>query len=176
MRALFAWASCFPSSWVIASATLLGLGKVGKAPGTLGSIVGVLLVAFIYARLPLVPFIVIAVLQIFFAIGICGEAEERMQKRDPGEVILDELVAIPLCFIGLRQVMAADAWTCAVFTVLGFIAFRFFDILKPLGIKRIQDLHGGFGVVADDVLAALYSAIVLNALLYLARSLGWVTT
>jgi phosphatidylglycerophosphatase A len=75
-------------------------------------------------------------------------------------VILDEFVAIPLVFLGwpvLLQAMPAWAVLAA-----GFGLFRFFDIVKPLGIKRLQALPGGWGVVIDDTVAALAAGVTLH--------------
>jgi len=75
-------------------------------------------------------------------------------------VILDEFVVMPLCFLGWRSLVGPlPPW--AVF-LTGFALFRFFDILKPLGIRRLQDLPGGWGVVVDDVAAALASCAVMH--------------
>ena len=96
----------------------------------------------------------------YFAVGICGEAEVRLGQADPGEVILDEFVAMPLCFLGWTT-LAAD-WPAWVVLVAGFAAFRFFDILKPLGISRLQRLPAGWGVVVDDLAAGLAACAALH--------------
>ena len=84
----------------------------------------------------------------------------RLNRRDPGEVILDEFVAIPLCFLGWPLLVGpVPAW--AVF-ISGFALFRLFDIWKPFGIRRLQDLPGGWGVVADDLAAALLTCAVMH--------------
>ena len=96
----------------------------------------------------------------YFAVGICGEAEKRMKKVDPGCVILDEVVAMPICMLGLKSFIAMGH---GPYVLLGtFLVFRFFDILKPLGIKKLQRYYGGFGVVIDDVAAAVATCIVMN--------------
>lgn len=97
----------------------------------------------------------------YVAVAICGEAEFRMGRRDPGEVILDEFVAIPLCFLGWPALInPLPAW--AIF-LIGFALFRLFDIWKPFGIKKLQDLPGGWGVVVDDLAAALVTCAVMHA-------------
>jgi phosphatidylglycerophosphatase A len=94
------------------------------------------------------------------AVGLCGEAEIRLGKQDPGEVILDEFIAMPLCFLGWSSLLAVmPAWAALG---AGFALFRFFDIVKPLGIKRLQHLPGGWGVVVDDVVAALAACATLH--------------
>lgn len=89
----------------------------------------------------------------YWAVGICGEAELRLGKVDPGEVILDEYVAMPLCFLGWSELTLT--WPAWAVLLAGFALFRFFDILKPLGIARLQNLPSGWGVVLDDLAAAL---------------------
>jgi phosphatidylglycerophosphatase A len=101
---------------------------------------------------------------LYLAVAICGEAEFRLGRRDPGEVILDEFTAMPLCFLGwpvLARVLPSWAAPWAVF-VAGFLLFRLFDITKPLGIRKLQDLPGGWGIVVDDVAAALATCAVLH--------------
>jgi phosphatidylglycerophosphatase A len=101
---------------------------------------------------------------LYFAVALCGEAEFRLGRRDPGEVILDEFAAMPLCFLGwpaLAQVLPSWAAPWAVF-LAGFLLFRLFDIAKPLGIRKLQDLPGGWGIVVDDVAAALATCAVLH--------------
>ncbi len=153
-----------PDRFVLTAATLGPIGTRLPAPGTFGSLAGVAL-AMLY-----VPFahpilsLVLTGLLVTFAIPVCGEAEIRLGARDPGEIILDEVVAVPLVFIGIFPLPeATPGWT---FILAGFFLFRFFDILKPLGISRLQSLPGGKGVVMDDVAAALAAAIVLNLLLF----------
>jgi phosphatidylglycerophosphatase A len=79
-------------------------------------------------------------------------------------VILDEFTAMPLCFLGwpaLAGMLPSWAAPWAVF-VAGFLLFRLFDITKPLGIHKLQDLPGGWGIVVDDVAAALATCAVLH--------------
>jgi len=108
---------------------------------------------------------------IYISIGICGEAEFRLGRRDPGEVILDEFIVMPLCFLGW-PVLAVSLPNWIIF-LAGFALFRLFDIIKPFGIKRLQTLPGGWGVVMDDVAAALAACATLHALIALATQLDW---
>jgi phosphatidylglycerophosphatase A len=99
-------------------------------------------------------------------VALCGEAEFRLARKGPGEVILDEFVVMPLCFLGWRLLAVAPAgaghWPKWAVILTGFALFRFFDILKPLGIRKLQDLPGGWGVVVDDVAAALASCATMH--------------
>ena len=85
--------------------------------------------------------------------------------------MLDEFVVIPLCFLGLQKLLQSGiGW---VVVIVGFVVFRIFDIAKPFGIKRLQDLPGGYGVVADDLAAAFLTSIVLHLLTVIAFYLGY---
>lgn len=117
-----------------------------------------------------ITLLLLTAIGLWFAIAICAEAEFRIGRRDPGEVVLDEFVSIPLCFIGwpMMQVGPWERWPIVIF-VAGFALFRLFDITKPLGIKKLQDLPGGLGVVVDDVAAALLTCAVLHGIAW-----GWI--
>jgi len=139
------------------------VGRVRRGPGTAGSVAGLLYFTVFFAALPGWAVVLLSLPMLYLAVAICGEAEFRLGQRDPGGVVLDEFVVIPLCFVGW-QYLPADwlgdmRW--AVF-LGGFGLFRFFDILKPLGISKLQDLPGGWGVVADDVAAAVATCVTLH--------------
>jgi phosphatidylglycerophosphatase A len=169
LRRTILWPSLLPKSWIINLSTLFHLGYLRPAPGTWGSVAGLLFYILIFHSLPPFLYLFCLLFWTWFAIGICGEAEVRMRKRDPSEVILDELVAIPYCFIGLQAVLTDG--TTWFWSLAGLLLFRFFDILKPLGIRRLQRLHGGLGVVIDDIAAAIATCIILHVLV---RYLGQV--
>ena len=151
--------------------TLARLGPVGErlpAPGTWGSVAGLLyFTVFFLGRVGLVGNLFLSAIGSYLAVAICGEAEFRLAKKDPGEVILDEFVAMPLCFLGWPFLTA----TLPVWAVLlaGFALFRFFDILKPLGISKLQDLPSGWGVVVDDLAAALAACATMHLGVWLLR-------
>ena len=82
-------------------------------------------------------------------------------------IVLDEFVAVPLVFFGMGGpeglIYQHGGWPVLLG---GFALFRFFDVLKPLGISRLQNLSGGLGCVADDLAAGLASCVVLHLLLH----------
>ncbi len=159
------WIRALPTSWIINLSTLWGLGYVGKAPGTLGSAAGLIWFTVVFYYMPFAFYLIFVALTIYLAVLICGEGEARMAKVDPPEMVLDELVAIPLCFIGLQPILyGPNAW---MVILLGFLLFRLFDILKPFGISRLQKIPGGQGVVADDVAAALVTCGCLHLIIAL---------
>lgn len=150
--------SFIPPKFILKIATLGPLGFWGKAPGTNGTVAGIFLYTIFFAGLPLLPFCILWFLLIQFAILICDQAEQYLGQKDPPCAILDEFVAFPGCFLGL-SLSPTHAWK---YLILAFILFRFFDILKPLGINRLQSLPGGKGIIYDDVAAALATAVCLH--------------
>ena len=157
------WTRRWPTPLVLALARLGPIGARLPAPGTWGSAAGLLWVvgAFWWPQLGLSCTLALALASGYAAVAICGEAELRLGKTDPGEVILDEVVAMPLCFLGWPVLVGPlPAWGVLL---AGFALFRFFDILKPLGIRRLQRLPGGWGVVIDDTAAAFASCATLHA-------------
>lgn len=154
------WPRVLPSRWVIALATLGPLGRRLPAPGTWGSLAGLLYFAVFMQQAGTGAVLVATLVGGYLAVALCGEAEIRTGKKDPGEVILDEVVAIPLCFLGWRPLQAAaPGW---LLLLAGFALFRLYDILKPFGIARLQSLPGGWGVVIDDLAAALAACATLH--------------
>ena len=133
------WARYWPTHVVLRIATLGSIGSF-KAPGTWGSLAGL----FFYLVLVqhLTPFLSLLLMigLCYLAIAICGEAERRLKKVDPGEVVFDEFVAMPICFFGLDGYMKTDK--AFLYALIGFGLFRLFDILKPFGIKGLQRYYG----------------------------------
>ncbi|MGF1530356.1 MAG: phosphatidylglycerophosphatase A [Puniceicoccaceae bacterium] len=154
--------SLIPDRIILSLATLGSIGTKLPAPGTFGSVAGLLLALLYLPFLHPLLSLALSILLMFFAVSICHEAEIRIGKRDPGEIILDEAVAMPFVFIGILPLSSGSpAWP---HLLTGFLLFRFFDILKPLGINRLQKLPGGEGIVYDDIAAAIAASIVLHLL------------
>lgn len=152
---------------IVQIATLGPLGRL-KAPGTWGSAAGLLwwaLVVQLAHRKGLGHEFAFDALVVLAAIFLCGVAAAFIGKKDPSEVILDEFAAMPLVF--LMNPMLKDASQRAsqrglLVILLGFLLFRLFDITKPFGIKALEKLPGGFGIVLDDVMAAIYANLALQ--------------
>lgn len=160
------WPRFLPSQMVINFATLGPIGRIRKAPGTWGSVVGLLYFTLFFYPLGVFGTVLFGLVGGYFAVAMCGEAEFRLGQRDPGQIVLDEFVAIPFCFMGWpTMALALPHWAApwAVF-LAGFGLFRLFDIWKPLVIGKLQSLPDGWGVVADDIAAALATNITLHAL------------
>ena len=159
------WLSALSDDVVLALARVSPCGNIPFAPGTWGSLAG--LAFFVVCLRPLADkaggvWLALAVLAgILLAVAMCGEAEVRLGEKDPGEVVLDEFVVMPLCFLGWWQSLPRG-WPVWAVWLAGFALFRLFDIWKPLGIRRLLSLPGGWGVVVDDVAAALLACGVLH--------------
>lgn len=155
------WFRPLPRRLVVACATLGPLGQKMPAPGTWGSLAGLLYFVVFFQQASAGTILAATLIGGCLAVGLCGEAEVRLGEKDPGQVILDEFVAMPLCFLGWRSVgCGLPSWATLL---AGFGLFRCFDIVKPFGIARLQKLPGGWGVVVDDVAAALAACATLHA-------------
>ena len=165
------WPRAFSTKTVLACARLGPIGRKLPAPGTWGSVAGLLYFTVFFASgLSAGGVLLLNAAGIYLAVALCGEAEVRLGRKDPGEVILDEFVAMPLCYLGWLQL--AGLWPRWVVLLAGLALFRLFDILKPFGIRRLQELPGGWGVVIDDVAAALATCVTLHVSQWVWRHFG----
>lgn len=137
-------------------ATVGGLGHAPVAPGTFGSAAGVAL--YWVTRHWSTP----AQLALILVVSIVGtwaatQAATHFGREDPGQVVIDEvagqLVTLALTGAGLTAV------------IVGFLLFRILDIIKPYPANRFERLHGGLGIMADDLMAGLYGCIILHVLM-----------
>lgn len=129
-------------------------GNIPFAPGTMGTVAGLPL-CYLISRFH--PGIQVASIVLFavFAVWISERAEQILGKKDPGRIVIDEMVGI---FITLAA-MPFTIWTA----LGGFVLFRFFDILKPFPIRNLErKFSGGIGIVIDDVAAGILAHIVLR--------------
>ena len=137
----------------------LGSGLLPVAPGTWGS----LLAVGIFWVLPPLPLaVMLPVLVAAFAAGcvICGTSARRLGVHDDGGIVFDEIVAMLLV---LCVTPRTPGWT-----VMAFLAFRVFDVAKPWPIREADHrIAGGLGIMLDDVLAAVYAALVVRGALLL---------
>jgi len=133
-----------------------GTGWSPVMPGTVGTLVGVPL-AWGLMQIPGAGMqVIVCAALTLLAIPICGLAEKIIGGKDPGCIVADEYLTLPITVIGL-----SSPWAL----LSGFVLHRIFDITKPPPIKQLQHIHGGFGIVVDDFLAALI-ALGLNHALF----------
>ena len=131
-----------------------GSGLAPKAPGTVGTLLGLLLFIPILLWNESAAWLLLLAGTLFGSL-ICGKASEQLGVHDHGGIVWDEFVGIWLVLLFLPE-------QDVLFWVLAFITFRLFDIWKPWPIRWIdQKVHGGFGIMLDDVLAALYAIGVI---------------
>ncbi|ACX82381.1 phosphatidylglycerophosphatase A [Aggregatibacter actinomycetemcomitans] len=135
-----------------------GSGLLRPAPGTWGSLVGVILGALLLPALGAKTFFILTALCFFIGIWLCERTSHDMGVHDHGSIVWDEIVAVFLVLLAVPQVSLL--W-CAI----AFVTFRLFDILKPYPIRYFDEkLTNGFGIMADDILAAGYSIVVILVL------------
>ena len=150
--------------WV---ATVAGAGYFPVLPGTVGSAVGVGIVAALDA----IPFatagrdaalIGAAVLIFFVGVWAAGESEKFFGRTDPGHVVIDEVVGQMLTFL----LVPHASWKLLL---AGLGLFRVFDVTKPFPAGRAERLPGGWGIMIDDLLAGVYALVALAFLVYIIR-------
>ncbi|HOW97157.1 MAG TPA: phosphatidylglycerophosphatase A [Kiritimatiellia bacterium] len=148
----------------VALATGLGLGYSPFAPGTVGSVWGVLIVLLLFPSLPVARQVLLCLGLALVAIPICDVAERHFKKKDPHCIVADEYLTFPISLIGLPV-----SWSAWWILPVAFFSNRFFDIVKLPPANQLQRLRGGLGIVIDDVFAALYSLAANHAAYYLLR-------
>ena len=137
-----------------------GSGLLHPAPGTWGSLVGVIVGALVLPWLGAKIFFMLTALCFFLGIWLCERTSHDMGVHDHGSIVWDEIVAVFLVLLAVPQV---SLFWCTI----AFVIFRLFDILKPYPIRYFDEkLTNGFGIMVDDILAAGYSILVILALVH----------
>lgn len=156
-----------------------GVGHIPLAPGTWGSLLGIVVyVAFLYASVPVSAFAYArglepeqfqalqTTLELALLIGIvwvgiwaATRAEPLLGGKDPGAVIIDEIAGQLVTFLFVPFTL--PMWMIPI----GFLLFRFFDIWKPYPIRRVEKLESGLGVMGDDLVAGVYAGTVLSLIM-----------
>lgn len=147
-----------------ALATGLGSGYSPFAPGTAGSLVGLLL--FLPLRnLPLGWQLGACVALFVFGCAAASHVERSVGREDPGIVVVDEVVGMWVTLL----LVPFSPFTAAA----GFFLFRAMDVIKPYPARDLEALHGGLGIMADDVAAGIYANILLQLVVVVMRLGGW---
>jgi phosphatidylglycerophosphatase A len=153
--------------WAWAVATFFGAGFLKPGPGTYGSVATVLLWLVAASLLHhntlhlLIATLIALALSIAFGIPAATRVAHESQRKDPGFVVIDEVAGQLVALIALTP-----EWPHAL---LALLCFRFFDILKPPPIRRLEALPGGTGIVVDDLGAGVYALIVVQLISHLLR-------
>jgi phosphatidylglycerophosphatase A len=136
-----------------------GAGLSSKAPGTMGTLVAVPFV-FWLMHASLLVYLCCVVMLCASGIYLCGESARRLQAHDHPGIVWDEFAGMTVTMIAVPLKLQ---WL-----LLGFLLFRFFDILKPWPIREADHrLSGGFGIMLDDIIAGLFSCALLHAVIRL---------
>ena len=134
------------SSW-------FGVGLMPKMPGTAGTLAAIPM-GIIMNHLGLFFGAIFLATSIAAAIWSAGVTERLLGRDDPSEVVIDEVVGLLLTIY-----LSPVSWLSIA---LGFMMFRFFDIMKPFPIRRLEKIGGGTGIVLDDLAAGVYAGLSIN--------------
>lgn len=133
------------------------IGYTPRAPGTAGSLLGLCIIWGLADSSSLL-YIMLTGFLLILGIWVSGRAETYF-GHDGGQIVIDEIIGVMITFVWIPL---------NTFTLItGFILFRIMDIVKPFPANQAQKLSGGVGVVADDVIAAVYAHIVLQGILFI---------
>jgi len=173
-----------PSDYLALALATWGVGYIPFAPGTFGSAVGVVIYALLRGLFLKVLFSLAArnrldLLHIYFGlvtlelvsvvlitwIGIWAgsRAEKLFGKKDPGRVVVDEVAGQMLALLPVSLDLPTAWWSA----LLAFLLFRIFDIIKPYPARRFESLESGLGIMADDIVAGAYAAVVVAMVIML---------
>ena len=140
-----------------------GSGLAPVAPGTAGTLVGVLLDPLL-RPLGIELRVVLVALMFLAGIWLCGQSAQRLGVHDHPAIVWDEIVG----YLALMLVLPGG-WTWAL---AGFLVFRLFDIWKPWPIRQLDHaVEGGFGIMLDDLVAAAWGALLLLGIMFAAPGL-----
>ena len=146
--------------------TFFGIGKIKKVPGTFASLFTTLLLFFLFHILNISPNIILFAVIIIFLISLYAVNIfiKDLSNKDPKEVVIDEVIgqSIPLYLYEVSHNVPKDFNDALKFYLIIFILFRFFDIAKPFPVNYFdKNFKNSFGVIMDDVVAALYVVLIL---------------
>ncbi|MGX7948794.1 phosphatidylglycerophosphatase A family protein [Oleidesulfovibrio alaskensis] len=136
----------------------LGAGLFPVAPGTCGTALGALLAPWLFLPLSFPARLVVVILVFMLGCWAADRAEHLLGRKDPGEVVIDEIFGLWLCLLPFAQVSTQGL-------VWAFVLFRIFDIAKPWPVRQAESwLPGGGGVMIDDGVAGLWAMVVFAAI------------
>ena len=153
--------------------TMLGLGKIRVIPGTLGSLVAVIILYILFHVLNVSSnFILLGLILIFvYSFPAIESYIKNNENKDPGEIIIDELIgqSIPIFAYEISHGTEKSSDEALIFYCICFVLFRFFDIVKPFPVSFFdKNFKNSFGVIMDDVCAGLY--VILSLICFMILS------
>jgi|TARA_B100001741_G_scaffold179198_1_gene147641 phosphatidylglycerophosphatase A len=146
--------------------TLFGIGKLTKIPGSIASLVTVIILFFIFHIFDFSPDIVLIIICLFFLISLysINIFIKNLENKDPKEIVIDEFIgqSIPICLYEIAHDGIKETSQVLTIYFIMFFLFRIFDITKPFPVSYYdKNFKNSFGVVMDDVCAGLYVVAVL---------------
>ncbi|SJN55135.1 Phosphatidylglycerophosphatase A [Vibrio ruber DSM 16370] len=158
---------CLSNPWHLL-ATGFGSGLSPVIPGTMGTLAAIPFYLLL-AQLPFWAYLGVTLIAALAGIKICQQTSDDMQVHDHGSIVWDEFVGFWITMLIVPyMVQGSGEWS---WIIIGFVLFRFFDMVKPWPIRWLdQHVTGGFGIMSDDVLAGVISGVVLAGIGF---SSGW---
>ena len=140
-----------------------GAGLAPWAPGTAGTLVALPAWALL-CWLPLPLYLALVAGLFAFGVWICGRSASLLGIHDSPGIVFDEIVGFLVTAAPLVPVMGITEGPAWAWLIAAFALFRFFDIVKPWPIKKLDvSVHGGFGIMLDDLVAGIYAAVLLGS-------------
>jgi phosphatidylglycerophosphatase A len=150
--------------------TMLGVGSSKYAPGTVASFITCLLYIYFYNYHINIFFIILGIIIIFlFSVYAIDKFSNSFSEIDAKEIVIDEFIGQSIPVITLYNFIEKNNLNHFIlYTLIAFILFRIFDILKPYPINKIDEkIKNGFGVILDDIVAGVYSSFILIIIIFL---------
>jgi phosphatidylglycerophosphatase A len=147
--------------------TFFGYGYLTKIPGTVASFVTTL---FIYIAFEILDYtdlkfsLILFIIVFFYSFYAVKDAESEFEKKDPGQIVIDEVLgqAMPLILLLYLNQTNQISIPIEIYYIISFFVFRFFDIIKPFPVNYFdRNFKNYFGIIMDDIMAGLYSMILI---------------
>ena len=147
--------------------TFFGYGYLTKIPGTVASFVTTL---FIYIAFEILDYtdlkfsLILFIIVFFYSFYAVKDAESEFEKKDPGQIVIDEVLgqAMPLILLLYLNQTNQISIPVEIYYIITFFVFRFFDIIKPFPVNYFdRNFKNYFGIIMDDIMAGLYSMMVI---------------
>jgi phosphatidylglycerophosphatase A len=165
-----------PLDYIALAIATYGVGFIPLAPGTWGSLVGVGIYLLLYSRFSAAGtqvFVLIHLVGIliitFTGIWAASQVERIIGRKDPGKVVVDEVAGQLISLLPIFLIPVGSLWRGMV--IVSFILFRVFDIVKPYPARHMERLHGGWGIMCDDLVAGVYAAVVVLAAILILKTI-----
>ena len=138
------------------------IGYIPFAPGTFGSLAALFI--YILIKDNFILLISFHILILILGFLLCRDASDLFNEPDSPRIVIDEVNGLFICFLALPRFTAATRGILILIT--GFIIYRILDIIKPYPANRLQRLNSSLGIMADDIIAAIYTNIILRIVLF----------